>query len=155
MNNIRNQYISGNGLWWKIKWSYIIEAGMNLLLNFLLGKLMGITGVVLATIITIFGFNYLQRNFILFKNYFKEQSIWMFYKEQFYYLLLTVIGLIISYLFCEWLPFDGAINIIFRVLICLTIPNLLYFVGIRYTKRYKDTYVFMRKIKGVILKKVR
>ncbi len=82
MNNMRNQYISGTGMWWKLKSSYIIEAIANLGLNFILGKLFGITGVILATIITIIVFNYCQRNSILFKNYFKKQSIWKFYLQQ-------------------------------------------------------------------------
>lgn len=146
MNNIRNQYISGNGMWWKLKWSYIAEALANLGLNFILGKLFGITGVILATIITIFVFNYLQRNYILFKNYFKHQNIWEFYGEQFYYLLLTAIGLGVSYLLCEWLPVDGALNIVFRVLICVAVPNLIYLVGIKRTKRYKDTSEFVKRI---------
>ena len=59
MNNIRNQYISGTGIWWKLKWSYIVEAIANLGLNFILGKFFGITGVIVATIVTIFLFNYL------------------------------------------------------------------------------------------------
>ena len=48
------------------------EAVANLILNFILGKYFGITGVLLATIITIFVFNYLQRNTVLFKCYFKH-----------------------------------------------------------------------------------
>ena len=151
MNNIRNQYISGNGMWWKLKWSYIVEALANLGLNFVLGQLFGITGVVWATIITIFCFNYLWRNYILFKNYFKHQNIWEFYGEQFYYVALTAIGLGISYLSCEWLPVEGVLNIVFRVLICVAVPNLIYLVGIRYTRRYSDTHEFIKKIKTVII----
>ena len=153
MNNIRNQYISGTGMWWKLKWSYVIEALANLGLNFILGKLFGITGVILATIFTIFVFNYLQRNYILFKNYFKHQSIWEFYGEQFYYLALTAIGLGISYLVCEWLPVEGVLNIVLRILICIAVPNLIYIVGIRYTRRYSDTHEFMKKIRRVVFKR--
>ena len=140
-------------MWWKLKWSYIVEALANLGLNFILGRLFGITGVILATIITIFCFNYLWRNYILFRNYFKHQNIWEFYKEQFFYLILTIIGLVISYLMCESLPVDGVLNVAIRVLICAAVPNLIYLVGIKYTRRYKDTYEFVRKMKKIILKK--
>ena len=70
MNNIRNQYISGTGVWWKLKESYLVEAIGNLLLNIILGKMMGITGILLATIITIVGFNFIWRTLILFKKLF-------------------------------------------------------------------------------------
>jgi len=154
MNNIRNQYVSGTGMWWKLKWSYIVEALANLSLNFILGKLFGITGVIMATIITIFLFNYLQRNIVLFKNYFKKESMWRFYKQQFYYFLLSSVGLVVSFLICEYLPFGGIANIVVRVVICLTIPNLIYYFGIRQTKQFEDTRHFVLRMKKIVLKKV-
>lgn len=154
-NNIRNQYISGTGMWWKLKWSYIIEAVANLALNFILGKIWGITGVILATIITITVFNYFQRNWILFKNYFKKESIAEFYRQQFYYLILTASGLAISFVICEYLPFDGALNIIVRIVVCLIVPNIIYFVGIRFTKQYAETKKFLGKMKRVVLRRAR
>ena len=153
MNNIRNQYISGTGMWWRLKWSYIIEAVANLVLNFVLGKLMGITGVILATIITIVLFNYFQRNMILFKNYFKDQSIGKFYIQQFYYLILTTVGLVISFLLCEILPFDGVLNMTIRILICLIVPNVIYYFGVRFTDVFEDAKKIVVKVNRMILRK--
>ena len=153
MNNIRNQYISGTGMWWKLKGSYIIEALANLGLNFILGKLFGITGVIVATIITIFLFNYLQRNTVLFKNYFKKEKISGFYRQQFFYLLLSAIGLIISFLACEYLPFSGVPNLIIRGVICVVAPNAIYLCGVRYTSTYRDTRILTKKIMKVVLRR--
>ena len=36
MNNIRNQYIIGTGIWWKLKYSNIAEAFGNVILKFIL-----------------------------------------------------------------------------------------------------------------------
>ena len=153
LNNIRNQYVSGTGLWWKLKASYVIEAAANLILNIVLGKLFGITGVILATIITIFVFNYLQRNRVLFKNYFKDQSLAKYYKEQAYYALLFIIGFVASYLICEIIPIEGAINLIIRLIICAILPNIIYYIGIRHTKRYSDSKRIILAAKKTILKK--
>ncbi len=153
MNNIRNQYISGTGMWWKLKWSYILEALANLLLNFILGKLLGITGVILATIFTIFVFNYLWRNQVLFKNYFKEQSLALFYKEQFSYLLLTALGLLLSFFAVEHLPFEGIMDFVARGIICLFVPNVIYYIGVRYTKRYEETRVVLKRIIKIIFRR--
>lgn len=155
MNNIRNQYVSGTGMWWKLRWSYIIEAVANLLLNFVLGKLFGITGVIMATIITIFVFNYLQRNAVLFKSYFKNERLSGFYRQQFYYLLLSAVGLAISFLVCEFLPFGGVLNLVARGAICLMVPNLIYLFGIRYTKTYRETKAFTKKIVKTVFKRQR
>lgn len=150
MNNMRNQYVSGTGMWWKLKWSYVAEAAANLVLNFVLGKLFGITGVIVATIITIFVFNYLQRNMILFKNYFRKQSLGKFYRQQFYYLFLTVVGLVASVLMCENLPFDGVANIVVRGVICLVVPNAIYYVGIRYTESFREARDLARRVKKMV-----
>ena len=58
MNNIRNQYIDGTGMWNALKWNYILEAFGNLFLNIILGKLFGVTGILCATIFTIAIFVY-------------------------------------------------------------------------------------------------
>lgn len=153
MNNVRNQYISGTGMWWKLRGSYIVEALGNLGLNFILGKLFGVTGVIIATIITIIMFNYLQRNAVLFKNYFKNEKIGEFYKQQLYYLILSTIGLVASFLACIYLPFDGILNWVVRAIICLIVPNLIYYCGIRHTKIFDDVCRFTNQIKKTIIHK--
>lgn len=151
MNNIRNQYISGTGMWWKLRNSYIIEALANLGLNFILGRLFGITGVILATILTIIAFNYLQRNVVLFKNYFKNERIGEFYRQQLYYLALSIIGLAISILVCVNLPFDGALNWIARAIICLIVPNSIYYCGIRHTGIFEEVRRLASQVKKTII----
>lgn len=153
MNNIRNQYISGTGMWWELKGSYIIEALANLGLNFILGRLFGITGVIIATIITIFLFNYLQRNKVLFKTYFKKEKIVEFYRQQFYYLVLSAAGLAISFFFCEYIPFNGIMNWGTRTVICLVVPNFIYYFGVRFTKPFGDVKKFIKKIERIIIKR--
>lgn len=67
MNNSRNLYVNGNGLWWKLKIWYVLEAIGNLVLNVLFGYIMGITGIILATIITIIVFDFILRTIVLFR----------------------------------------------------------------------------------------
>ncbi len=153
MNNIRNQYVSGTGIWWKLKISYVIEAISNLLLNFILGKLFGITGVILATIITIFLFNYLQRNKVLFNNYFKNNSILVFYKEQFYYLFITIIASTISYLACLLIRDNSILHIIIKGIIAFSVSNIVIALSYMYTKRFKDTKVMINRIINTLLHK--
>ena len=143
MNNIRNQYISGTGIWWKLKSSYIIEAIANLLLNIVLGKLLGITGVILATIITIFLFNYLQRNRVLFKNYFKNEKMISFYKEQFYYMFIVIISFALSYLACSFINSSGILFLILRGTISVLITLLILFIGLRFSSSYSGAVKFL------------
>lgn len=146
MNNIRNQYISGTGMWDKLKSSYIIEALANLILNIVLGKFLGITGVILATIITILVFNYFQRNRILFNTYYKNQSIRIFYKEQFYYALLTIISCAISYILCSFINISAFTDIVIKGIISFTVSLIVFLVCLKNSKRFVE----IKKILSIV-----
>ena len=49
--NIIGQYFDAAGLWWKGKWKGIIEAATNFILNIILCHWLGVSGVIIATII--------------------------------------------------------------------------------------------------------
>ena len=141
MNHIRNQYLFGNAFWWQLKWAYLIESIGNLLLNIVLGKLFGITGVLIATILTIFLCNYLMCNHVLFKNYFKKESIWRFYRQQFYYLFSTVIGITATYMVCRMIN-----NIIIIGVICIILPNFIFFILYLPCSRWKSSMIMVKRI---------
>lgn len=147
MNNIRNQYISGTGIWWKLKASYIMEAVANLLLNFILGKYFGITGVLLATIITIFVFNYLQRNAVLFKSYFKNSKYMEFLVEQIYFAFIALVAIVCSYVICAKIGYNNSVLTLF-VKGCLTVivTGIILLFGLLISKRRQSVITFMRQI---------
>ena len=149
MNNIRNQYISGTGIWWNLKISYIVEAVANLILNFILGKYFGITGVLLATIITIFVFNYLQRNTILFKCYFKNSSYIKYLLQQFYYAIFAIVAVVISYSLCERTKLNDIWGLIIRGGIALVISGIILCIGLFLSKRRYATINFIRQMIGI------
>ena len=141
MNHMRNQYIFGNAFWWKLKWAYLAEAFGNLILNIILGKLFGITGILIATILTIFICNYLMCNDVLFKNYFKHENIWEFYKQQFYYLLAAAVAIAVTYLLCRNIE-----SIVLRGVICIFLPNVMFFVMYRPCSRWKSSMTYVKRV---------
>ncbi|WP_297960239.1 lipopolysaccharide biosynthesis protein [uncultured Ruminococcus sp.] len=141
MTHMRNQYILGNAFWWKLKWAYLIEAIGNLALNIVLGKFFGISGVLIATILTIFFCNYLICNSVLFKNYFKNESIMQFYKQQFYYLLVAGVVTTASYMICRAID-----NIFIKALICIIIPNIMFYILYLPCSRWKNSMAIVRRI---------
>ena len=142
MNHIRNQYILGNAFWWKLKGAYLAESIGNLVLNMILGNLFGITGVLIATILTIFFCNYLMCNSILFKNYFRKESIWLFYRQQFYYLIVAVLAIAVTYFICM-----QSQSIIIRAMICVFIPNGIFIALYFPCSRWKSG---MKIVKNVL-----
>ena len=153
INDVRNQFINGNGMWDELKKSYIFEAFANLILNVVLGKYLGITGVIIATIITIFIFNYIQRNNVLFKTYFKGESITTFYKEQLYYLFLTILSCTISFFICNCIDAGGVVGFIVYGIIGVTVSTLVMLVGISPMARSNESLKMWKRIVKIILKR--
>lgn len=145
MNNSRNLYFSGNGLWWKAKTTFIAEALGNLILNITLGVVFGITGVLLATIITIFVFNFVIRTNILFKEYFKK-SAKKFYMEHLLYSIETILSAILSYIACSSLTIQGIIGIIMRGVICVIISGIIMVVLNLKNPFLKESLIMMKKM---------
>lgn len=141
MNHMRNQYIFGNAFWWKLKWAYLIEAIGNLILNIILGKLFGITGVLIATILTIFLCNYLMCNHVLFKNYFKHENIRQFYKQQFYYLFAAAVAVTGTYLLCRMINYISV-----RAVICVFLPNIIFYILYRPCSRWNSSMALVKRV---------
>ncbi len=70
VGDVRSIYYSTTGMWWEMRYRSIVETVANLILNIVLGYLFGINGIILATVISLFLFNFLWGASIVFKNYF-------------------------------------------------------------------------------------
>lgn len=146
MNNVRNQYIAGTGLWWHLKTSYIVEAVSNLLLNVILGKFFGITGILIATIVTMFLFNYLQRNVVLFKFYFKNSSYRVFLFEQIYFAIFAIIAVQLSIKACNYIGSCSVLWLFVRALVTVCISGEVLMIGVLLSKRRHEVLEFMKKM---------
>lgn len=137
MTYVRSMYLDGKGLFFESRWWCIVESIANLLLNIVLGKLLGITGVIIATIITIFIFNFLGRNSVLFKFYFKKSKK-EFYGHHLLYFAMTCIICIITFSICQFVDLNGVWGLIIRLAICSVISPVLYFLFLFKTKQFTE-----------------
>ena len=145
MNNVRNLYISGAGLFWELRVWYIAEAIGNIALNWCLGYWLGVSGILLATIITIFGFNFITRTNVLFKEYFKR-STREFYKKNLYYFIVLCIATGITYFVSEMIPFYGFVGLIIKGIICIVIPNVVFVLLFIKTEEFNDGMVLIKSL---------
>lgn len=146
MNNIRNQFISGTGIWWKLKYSNVGEAIGNIILNIVLGKLFGITGILAATIITIIGFNFIWRTRILFDNYFKELSLSEYLKNHCFWSFAVIIAAIITWKVCALVSGTTIIRLLANAMICVILPNIIMVMFFFKTKQFKSAKCFILNI---------
>lgn len=125
MTYTKGVYLESKGLFWQCRYLYIIEALGNLGLNVILGHYFGITGVLVATIITITFVNFLGGTHVLFKHYFQFPS-YSYLMQHVKNILITVINISVTVLIVSLIPLNGSANLMIRMAICFVIPNVNY-----------------------------
>ena len=145
MNNIRNQYSNGAGLFWDLRAFYILEAGANIILNYFLGKNFGITGIILATLITIIVFNFISRTNVLFKKYFQTSPA-QYYMQYVVNLGITIVTTSVCYYLCSIVPGTGMKSLLIKAVICLVSSNTFFLLFYNQSKQFKEAVFFLKKL---------
>ncbi len=141
-------YNNAAGLWWFGKNRYILEAVCNLILNIVLGKLLGTLGVILATVLTIFGFSTIYGTIIVFRHYFGSERINAFFRQLAVYFTVMVVSVTVAYALCSLLPMTksfgpGILWFVCRAVICTVIFSVLYSIVLRRVPEFAQTREFV------------
>lgn len=139
MGDIRSVYNESAGLFWETKIRAIAESLGNIVLNYIFVRLFGLTGIVAATLISLFVFNFLWSSHITFRYYFKGIKISSYFLSHGKYFLVTaVISGITFYLTNILIAGEGIFWLLIRVIICVIFPNILMLLIYYHTKDYGE-----------------
>lgn len=136
-------YITGSGLWNELRYSYIFNTCFNLLLNFLLGKLIGITGVLIASLVTCIISGTFWQCIIIFKCYFKS-SAKRYILIQLKYLFFSTIIVAIAYEGTSLIVLQGIIDIVVKFVVC-TIMAIALIILLYHKEEYFDNTILLLK----------
>lgn len=126
MMEIINLYRDAAGLWEFDKYRPLVASLVNLVLNILLIKIIGLYGVVLSTILSIVLIILPWSSYILFKKYFKGFYNY-FIKYYIKNFIITAIICGITFMITLIQGNNTLINLLIRLITCLVLSNLLYF----------------------------
>ncbi len=107
MGDVRSAYMQGAGLWWEGRYRAIAESVLNIILNVLLGKFFGVNGIILGTLISLILINFIYGSTIVFRYYFKKNSIMKYYGRHLIFLVATCIISTLSYFVTSNIPLEG------------------------------------------------
>lgn len=154
--DIRYVYHEGKGLWYESRFIMIGEAAVNIVLNISLCRALGVFGIVLATVISVFITNFFFCPILLFKLYFQNGKLKEYWTDHVLYSLTMVLTAGTSWFLCEYLFPMTMINhrYIGNCMLCLggrlifcTIISVLLFWGIWYkSERYHSAVRWTRKM---------
>jgi O-antigen/teichoic acid export membrane protein len=128
VSDILFTYRQAAGLWWEDKLRPIIESIANLILNIIVVKYFGVCGVIVSTIVTIVFINIPWGSFILFKHYFKG-GMKEYLKDTTFNCVIVIIASVVTFAICKMFKSDGIILLLERFVLCLIIPNILFYLA--------------------------
>lgn len=124
IGQLRSIYSRAAGIWWRQRYLAIGEAVSNLILNFVLGALFGMAGILWATITTVTLFSIIGIGKMTINECFHRSSR-EFFLITGLYSIWSFAEAVIIYFLCSRVSIDGIGGLVIKGIICLIIPNLI------------------------------
>ena len=147
--DIRWVYHEGAGLWWECRFIMIGEAVANVLLNVLLCRTLGVFGIILATVISVFITNCIFCPVVIFKEYFKNGKLKEYWIDHISYIVTMIFSAVICWLLCnlvfpinmvaERTAVDSVICLFGRAIICTLLSISIYWLIWHRSSRFENT----------------
>lgn len=128
-------YRQASGIWWKDKYRPIVEAIINLIINIFLVQKIGVSGVLISSVITLSTINFFWGGKILFKEYF-ERSMSEYLLHAAKYLIVTTCVAFITYCICSIVQGYGYLSFMLKLLICAIIPSIFLLLIYKHDKEF-------------------
>ncbi len=139
------------GIWYKDRYRPIIEGIINLTLNIILVKILGVAGVMLSTIFCYIFIGTAWGSYMLFKEYFTEKRMSGYLIRLVGYAVITLIGCLLAGFVCRFISAEGIPGLILRALVCFIVPNIFYFFAFKLYPEHNDA---MKFVIGMIKRKL-
>lgn len=120
-------YREAAGLWWEDRFRPLVSTVVNLVTNIILVQIMGMNGVIISTLICTIFINVPWGTIILFKKYFERSPMEYFSHIIFYFFITLGVGFFTLQI-CNLFPEKGFLPLAGKCVVCLIIPNLLFFI---------------------------
>lgn len=147
-------YKDAAGIWWYDKWRPLAGCTVNLILNIVLVKVIGVSGVALSTVISYALVEMPWETHVLFKHYFKRSEM-EYYKEVLISIVAIVVSGIMTYALCEILPVNGVAALVIKTLICCIFYNVVFCLLNFKNKFFLNSKELIMKLYKAILKRER
>lgn len=136
-------YKDAAGIWWEDRFRPYICMVANVVLNIALVQIIGVSGIILSTVFSLF-ISIPWENHTIFKYVF-DRSSKSYYKKMCYSAVTMLMAGNATYILCMWFG-DGIVMFLIRCIICLTVPNLL-FAALNFKRpEFGDTFSFICRI---------
>lgn len=141
INNLLNLYKDASGMWHEDRFRPLAASMTNLTLNLILVQFMGIYGILLSSVIAMLlvGIPWLLHN--LFTVVFERRYLFYYLKKLFFYLGIVILSCVVTYFVCSRIVLALIPTLFVRGIICVVVPNVIYFLMYRKFEEYQQALV--------------
>ena len=148
-NQVTGAYKDAAGIWEQDQYRPLFTALLNLVVNLILVQFIGLYGIVLSTVISLLFVNtpWLVHNVcdLVFGKSMKEYfSIWGVAS------IITIINGAICFQVCKMVDNEGIVGLVIKMIICIALPNLIYYLLYFKTKIFKQNLWVVKKMAKLI-----
>ena len=117
----------GTGMYKQIRYIMFITAFLNLVFSVMLGNIMGISGIIFATSLSKFLTYFWYEPNILFRDFFKKDSV-NYYLDYFKNTILMLVVILLCAYCMKYFSKVSVLSWILKALICMAVVNAAYFI---------------------------
>lgn len=140
-------YKDAAGLWWEDRYRPYVVMIVNLLLNIILCKCIGLYGIILSTVISML-VSVPWENYIVFKVLFKVAQK-EYYFQMFKYTFISTLIISSTYLLCTFIP-GGITGIVLRLMLCIFLSNTAWTITFSKNQLLKKSlHLLFKRRKGI------
>jgi len=140
-------YREANGLFDRVKFLMLIRAAINIVLSIVLGMFWGVSGILLATAISLIVTNLWYEPKVLFGNAFGLSQI-KYWKKQIKYGVLTIVSFALSYI-AIYLFGDTIAQVVIKIIVIVAITSLLFGLTNMKSQEIKTLKSLLKRKQGI------
>lgn len=134
---------TATGMFWNDRYYAVLQCIINIIVSVCLVKLLGCEGIFIGTSIAILSTKFWRTSSLIYKNAFSQNPIKYFLT----YGIYTFVGIVAAIITLYINSFAGLDlkSFVFRIAVCLLIPNLLYILVFGMSKEFNFLIIKLRK----------
>lgn len=141
-------YRKSYGLFQQAKYRPIASTLLNFFISVLLVKPLGLIGILIGTVVSVFSTTVLFDSYIVFKHAFKRK-VYSFHLKNLLYFLITILACLLTFAVSNYLNdfiYNNWIQIVISTVISVIIPSIVYLIVFGKTKEFRMLYTYFKSI---------
>lgn len=152
MQECINTFTNATGIFWDTRLKPLFECLINLVVSIVLAYFIGLPGVFIGTLVS-FILTFWINPRVMFKKQFNKSVVRYFLRFGLYATLAIGVGFGLNYL-CDLLAIENIwVNVIIRLGVCLTVPNLIWIILFFKTEEFKYFISIIKNLTKKLAKK--